>query len=149
MDHGICKHTTCFQPILSHMLYHIPPTNKIYKSPRDPPIARSSRLSCSQKCTSVLLTCRSEPCILPLFFQHRLSLRIVKEIDITTALVSSNVIIVLQRFMFQLLYLPSQLQLLSMIMSNLDYDCQCILQLSPTPTLNDERYDTDREFARM
>ena len=38
----VCKHTTCFQPILSHMLYHIPPTNKIYKSPRDPPIARSA-----------------------------------------------------------------------------------------------------------
>jgi hypothetical protein len=34
-----CKHATCFQPILSHMLYRIPPTNKIYKSPRDPPTA--------------------------------------------------------------------------------------------------------------
>jgi hypothetical protein len=49
-----------------YMPCHIPPTNKIYKSPQRSPYSERNRLSCSQKCTSVLLTCRSEPCILPL-----------------------------------------------------------------------------------
>src|SRR5271170_222243 len=117
------------------MLYHIPPTNKIYKSPRDPPIA-SNRLSCSQKCTSVLLTCRSEPCILPLFFStpieftyrqgnrhhHRSRLQQCPYCSLTLH-VSATLLLCLSS-----LAPPS----------SLNYDSQRILQMFSMSTVNDE-----------